>query len=263
MSFQSSPGPKAGRCVVDAPDGVARHSVSILARPEGRALRGRCTRWCGATFCFNPRPARRPGAAWMPGGSMAPGPASFNPRPARRPGAARPPAPACSGRSQRFNPRPARRPGAAGAWRGVCTVDVEVSILARPEGRALLGKAVRRMSARIKRFNPRPARRPGAAQREALHGEVVRAGFNPRPARRPGAAGRRPTFCRRPASFNPRPARRPGAAWRSTARSSPRSTRFNPRPARRPGAACSAPGQQGAPMSVSILARPEGRALPR
>ena len=38
-SFQSSPGPKAGRCVVD---GGARaevhHQVSILARPEGRAL---------------------------------------------------------------------------------------------------------------------------------------------------------------------------------------------------------------------------------
>ena len=36
--FQSSPGPKAERCILDTCDSVGDHAVSILARPEGRAL---------------------------------------------------------------------------------------------------------------------------------------------------------------------------------------------------------------------------------
>ena len=36
--FQSSPGPKAGRCLLTTLDGLRSRIVSILARPEGRAL---------------------------------------------------------------------------------------------------------------------------------------------------------------------------------------------------------------------------------
>ena len=62
--FQSSPGPKAGRC----PDPFGLHrvgaaQVSILARPEGRALPRTCAGRPPRRTGFNPRPARRPGAA--------------------------------------------------------------------------------------------------------------------------------------------------------------------------------------------------------
>ena len=108
--------------------------VSILARPEGRALPETVAhvRW---STCFNPRPARRPGA---PVGlaslviKSSPGPKAgrseatrFNPRPARRPGA-----PFTLGHSAReFQSSPGPKAGAP------CR---PVSILARPEGRALL-----------------------------------------------------------------------------------------------------------------------------
>ena len=84
--FQSSPSPKAGRyddkdgdededekvSILAQPEGravrrvqpwiAAGWQVSILAQPEGRALRGRGTGRRGRRTCFNPRPARRPGA---------------------------------------------------------------------------------------------------------------------------------------------------------------------------------------------------------
>ena len=65
--FQSSPGPKAGRSLVREDVGVGivampRNGVSILARPEGRALQTPRSRPPSRRSCFNPRPARRPGA---------------------------------------------------------------------------------------------------------------------------------------------------------------------------------------------------------
>ncbi len=134
--FQSSPGPKTG-C-----NNSFGRSVCPCDHP-----------------CFNPHPARRPGATRFAGGGIVvEQPVSiltrpedrvqhvvrrtgrvragrcFNPHPARRPGAtrqsrgARPALP-------RFNPHPARRPGATcfGGLLGV-VADV-VSILTRPEDR--------------------------------------------------------------------------------------------------------------------------------
>ena len=73
-----------------------------------------------------------------------------------------------------------------------------------------------------------------------------------RPPRRTGATCQP----RRPCTgtcFNPRPPRRAGAT--SIHRPHSPHHRFNPRPPRRAGATCR-------PMAFSILARPEGRALP-
>ena len=39
-----------------------RHNVSILTRPEGRVQRPRRLAYAAADRCFNPHPARRPGA---------------------------------------------------------------------------------------------------------------------------------------------------------------------------------------------------------
>ena len=157
--FQSSPGPKAGRC-----RGAARPSSADRPR-------------------FNPRPARRPGAAnarlWMalvdvafqssPGPKAgrclwvvdrwsasiefqsSPGPkagrcsgaprsptagSGFNPRPARRPGAASLPSPASSGTAM-FQSSPGPKAGRCLVTRDVDGSGRQVSILARPEGRAL------------------------------------------------------------------------------------------------------------------------------
>ena len=161
-SFQSSPGQKAG-CNLFLAGGLGSTMVSILTRPEGRvqptlALQAagnwRSTKLfqsspgqkagcnhayqqycCCANPCFNPHPARRPGATRTgvsmvedvasfqssPGqkagcnrnvASRAVSPWSFNPHPARRPGATGG-SPGCQCRvSDGFNPHPARRPGA-------------------------------------------------------------------------------------------------------------------------------------------------------
>ena len=110
--------------------------VSILARPRGRALRrcqrsrrrrcqmfqsspapedGRCVASCSATpavaECFNPRPPQRTGAAGAPRACAT--------------------APGC------FNPRPPQRTGAALAVDRASRLEPDVSILARPRGRAL------------------------------------------------------------------------------------------------------------------------------
>ena len=85
--FQSSPSPKAGRCRSPRAGGVDPGAVSILAQPEGWALPLRALGLLGALdvsilaqpegwalrrppaptprcgTCFNPRPARRLGAA--------------------------------------------------------------------------------------------------------------------------------------------------------------------------------------------------------
>ena len=111
--FQSSPGPKAGRCLDDVGMLPQPELVSILARPEGRALLGRVVDHCHVA-----------------------GEVSILARP--------------EGRAL-----PPRRGPLRLHTRGV-------SILARPEGRALppVGRPRRASGTR---FNPRPARRPGAA----------------------------------------------------------------------------------------------------
>ncbi len=159
-SFNPHPARRPGATPDLARAIVGYYWVSILTRPEGRVLRS--ASWSSNTVakvfqsspgpkagcyrprerqsrqgaaCFNPHPARRPGAT---SASTLAGarPARFNPHPARRPGA--------TGRwstlgapSGGFNPHPARRPGATGETQGERRAHEAVSILTRPEGRVL------------------------------------------------------------------------------------------------------------------------------
>ena len=262
IQFQSSPGPKAGRSRVRRRRAVLRHVVSILARPEGRALRGYAVGAIVAPAGFNPRPARRPGAPLpavrtphvvahvsilaRPEGRALPGSASrasgtarrFNPRPARRPGAPPLVRLGSSPNTSSFQSSPGPKAGRSDPTEITPALAfLVVSILARPEGRALRRPGQRHRH-RCRCFNPRPARRPGAPVRErwarGRHGLVsILARPEGRALRRPGQRHRHRCRC-----FNPRPARRPGAPVRE-------------RWAR---------GRHGL---VSILARPEGRALRR
>ena len=172
--FQSSPGPKAGRCTAAGWTQGSAVLVSILARPEGRALPNSHSKRRSPPRCFNPRPARRPGAA--SGAALSPCLSRcFNPRPARRPGAARltprpTPTPAM------FQSSPGPKAGRCAPLRAGCQPDgLEVSILARPEGRALHVARNSASSMDTTRFNPRPARRPGAALRRHLTYSASRA----------------------------------------------------------------------------------------
>ena len=111
IGFQSSPGQKAG-----------------CNTPVPTPTRGSC--------CFNPHPARRPGATTAGRRRGSPFPC-FNPHPARRPGAtAR--ASDTRFRAPSFNPHPARRPGATSVQIYVPPETHKVSILTRPEGRVQL-----------------------------------------------------------------------------------------------------------------------------
>ena len=286
-TFQSSPGPKAGRSGRGRRRrGRLRRGVSILARPEGRALRpGPAPARSPAARRFNPRPARRPGAPGRIRGLLS-ALSSFNPRPARRPGApedvaghdargglvsilARPEGRALPGvplarephQPAGFNPRPARRPGAPPVVARLRAHRALVSILARPEGRALRSARWRRRHA-ASRFNPRPARRPGAPPRACRTPSPSPHRFNPRPARRPGAPDRHhyrggdATAC-----FNPRPARRPGAPSRIPSRSTYVSWEFQSLPGPKAGRSRASDAGDASYAEVSILARPEGRAL--
>ena len=135
-------------------------------------------------------------------------------------------------RKRGFNPHPAARPGAS-----------------------------RRRSCRrhwFRRFNPHPAARPGASN-PAGETSIQHGSFNPHPAARPGASPTSGGVPRR-SCFNPHPAARPGASSSPTS-SAPMASGFNPHPAARPGA--SAQHRHVSSIHpVSILTRPQGRALP-
>ena len=139
VSFQSSPGPKAGRCVEQRRDQGRRRAVSILARPEGRALHaGSCGLSDAVSELFQSSPGPKAGrcsSSWAASRSMGVG-VSILARPEGR-----------------------ALPEQARFLRDHVH---EVSILARPEGRALPRPRGAQMGT-PRRFNPRPARRPGAA----------------------------------------------------------------------------------------------------
>ena len=203
--------------------------VSILARPEGRALHPDSVEVMAASrFQSSPAPKDGRYGAWASGNrrtlpfqsSPAPKDGRYWPAPAPHP-------------ASWFQSSPAPQDGRyklSEQWNKTSIV----SILARPEGRALH----RRGGDRTSRFsfNPRPPRRTGATVglSAALRSERC---FNPRPPRRTGATGSRWRICGIEIGFNPRPPRRTGATpWEELIASI---------------------------VSVSILARPEGRALHR
>ena len=212
-AFQSSPGPKAGRSPTDRDlVRLAHPRVSILARPEGRALRHQRVHALRSPHDVSilARPEGRALPARDPHRAHVIVIVSILARP--------------EGRAL-----PARDPHRA-------HVIVIVSILARPEGRALLGPFL--FEVEQFPFQSSPGPKAGRSRRGTGGlGGSSRRRFNPRPARRPGAP---PLHC-----------------WRGrTSRS------FNPRPARRPGAPHRGHHASGPYCVVSILARPEGRALP-
>ncbi len=156
-----------------------------------------------------------------------------------------------------------------------------VSILARPEGRALPYSWDNQFISGLFQSSPVPKDgrydAPGAAVFNLYR-------FNPRPSRRTGATPNRSPIAGTSSCFNPRPSRRTGAT-RDRRAGSEQTRSFNPRPSRRTGATDIDIGEgkigqefQSSPVpkdgryhcsvrhdrasgEVSILARPEGRAL--
>jgi len=163
--------------------------------------------------------------------------------------------------SRGFNPRPARRPGAARVTGSVTHQRTRVSILARPEGRALPDCLQRHAGAYGVSILARPEGRALPRADEYGYTALVDVSILARPEGRalPGPVMMRSRRWRR---FNPRPARRPGAA-NSSHNSSSSTNSFQSSPGPKAGR-CQDRGDVGpCPPRVSILARPEGRALPR
>ncbi|WHZ24965.1 MAG: hypothetical protein OJF47_004077 [Nitrospira sp.] len=183
----------------------------------------------------------------------------------------------------RFNPRPSRRKGAT-CQRSEPTRSHDVSILALPEGRALLsrlpprqqpvevsilalpeGRALRWVLRPLPRgtmcFNPRPSRRKGATSGSAAM-PAPSGGFNPRPSRRKGATpGSTFNRCIK-TGFNPRPSRRKGATS-GGAKLCREIVEFQSSPFPKEGRYIRRGETLPGDSRVSILALPEGRALRR
>ena len=135
-------------------------AVSILTRPEGRVQPWLSSPWDSHNrTCFNPHPARRPGATA-----------------ARRTWCATP-----SG----FNPHPARRPGATHYLGAHYQEHGEVSILTRPEGR-VQHHVVYQHENPANGFQSSPGQKAGC-NTDNRAPSPADCSFNPHPARRPGA----------------------------------------------------------------------------
>ena len=159
--------------------------VSILTRPEGRVLPAAPRHRSSAPFCFNPHPARRPGATASAMASppqsarfqSSPGPkAGCYPR-IRRP----------VGNLKLFQSSPGPKAGCYYLTSRYGGGNDTVSILTRPEGRVL----PRRWATPALRAPVSILTRPeGRVLRGVeLRSSVAGVGFNPHPARRPGATG--------------------------------------------------------------------------
>ena len=155
-------------------------SVSILAQPEGRALRSLAMPHGLRPRRFNPRPARRPGATRFPSPSLM-GPAvSILAQPEGR---------ALREKerqtllARKFQSSPSPKAGRYGARRASKIRGRPVSILAQPEGRALQGGC--RRDAAADRFQSSPSPKAGRCAAGVFAASCA-GSFNPRPARRPG-----------------------------------------------------------------------------
>ena len=250
--FQSSPSPKAGSYVAwFASAQLFMALFQSSPSPKAGSYAGKC-KGPEAGHCFNPLPARRPGATLKPCPSNMSNLVSILSQP--------------EGRELRELPV-------------IYTMQQKVSILSQPEGRELLQEFLRIQTDEW--FQSSPSPKAGSYPSPAKNTPGL-SSFNPLPARRPGAT----QFFRRNRfilpSFNPLPARRPGATYPSHVPDTPASvsilsqpegrelrrircslacrTRFNPLPARRPGAT-----QKLRLLArwaiVSILSQPEGREL--
>ena len=228
QQFQSSPAPRGGRYRAPGEGGAIRR-VSILARPEGRALQRQ--RYLSIPrIVFQSSPAPRGG---------------------RYLGAAGTPAVAL-----RFQSSPAPR-GGRYVLISSMRVEISVSILARPEGRALPTRRRAHNSHRL--FQSSPAPRGGRYPMPTVWrsaDNVVSILARPE--------GRALPVVEPPAAvsltFQSSPAPR-GGRYRDTVSARRLYESFNPRPPRGAGATNASSFTQHN-HCVSILARPEGRALP-
>ena len=181
--FQSSPDPKAGRHETLMAEDVLTCPVSILARPEGRAPRRRWVASPTPRHSFNPRPTRRPGATMRLDSS--------------------------SRRCRWFQSSPDPKAGRHLQARVHGGQLGEVSILARPEGRAP------RLLSRGPRLGPdvsilaRPEGRAPPAQSEVL---TRRAEFQSSPDPKAGRHGVTVVFGRSVAWFQSSPDPKAGRA---------------------------------------------------
>ena len=177
--FQSSPAPRDGRYAAER-EQMRLEEVSILARPEGRALPKRsCTKTSSKSFQSSPAP--RDGRYHSLRGLFE-GVTGFNPRPPRGTGA-----------TQKI---------------AAVTFGLFVSILARPEGRALPKANHRRIDS--ERFQSSPAPRDGRYLFTPIHASahiLFQSSPAPRDGRYPAMLGISPYET----SFNPRPPRGTGA----------------------------------------------------
>ena len=245
--FQSSPGPRAGRCTSTA--GTVKSVFLFQSSPGPRA--GRCwsTFWrfgC-ARSAFQSSPGPRAGrclvALSVDGHPQLV--VSILARPAGRALRERVTNTAAAVEGASILARPAGRALPGNAQAGLERL-LQVSILARPAGRALRPRFPGRCSAR-RWFQSSPGPRAGRCSWARRSRSSRPSRFNPRPARGPGAAAKDRLIDRmHRASFNPRPARGPGAADGRKGHS----------------AADGGGGRRAAGLGVSILARPAGRALP-
>ena len=249
--FQSSPALSSGRYPGATVQRDSILSVSILARPFERALRGFNVHR-SLLLRFQSSPALSSG---------------------RYSGCK-----ATTGDSWRFNPRPPFRAGATNRSRRTDSV-LAVSILARPFERALQYST--RTTLRRRQFQSSPALSSGRYQGRAFAASAY-PGFNPRPPFRAGATVNRQASLDPFWSFNPRPPFRAGATTprsvmpRSSgvsilARpferalpkagngSGPHNTRFNPRPPFRAGATSGMMGKSAAALFQSSPALSSGR----
>ena len=224
--FQSSPSPRAGRS-----HGTPPSTMERSGRFHSRPTRGLGTvepRRSAPNGCnrFNPRPTRRPGAAWDGADGLV-RQGMFQSSPGPRAGRSHGTPPSTMERSGRFHSRPTRGLGAVEPRRSA------------PNG--------------CNRFNPRPTRRPGAAW-DGADGLVRQGMFQSSPSPR---AGRRKEVVMASATndngFNPRPTREPGATL--IPRASSGSPPACPRPRHRPGARRRSPRTIVEPPTRSVASR--------
>ena len=240
-----------------------------------------------AISCFNPHPARRPGAIrGAPCCSDAPSLVSILTRPEDR--VLHGMTVVRQATAQGFNPHPARRPGAIPPPSSSLRSFTMFQSSPGPKT-GCFTTAASPMYRMRQEFQSSPGPKTGCFRSHRLEVTAGHQCFNPHPARRPGASGTsilmstgryNVSILTRPEDrvlrrsvqatpcldgcFNPHPARRPGASRMRRCSCAGVLSCFNPHPARRPGASQLLQLLSGAYCRVvSILTRPEDRVLPR
>ena len=181
---------------------------------------------------------------------------SFNPHPAARPGASK----GGVKRNDHFPVSILTRPQGRALQIILPATQVipGVSILTRPQGRALLSVAA--ITSPSLPFQSSPGRKAGRFISVSGSSGTDWISFNPHPAARPGASPSLPPNISLLSSFNPHPAARPGASVTGCYAPRPENM-FQSSPGRKAGRFCQVYRRRRGAGRVSILTRPQGRAL--